>query len=54
MYHDSRSDCYQINHEIEDVKIKENITLLKESLKRKLKKYMIGSGLSQLFTNIKR
>lgn len=45
IYCDSRSKCYQINHEFEDVLVKENaIELLEESLKKKRKKCMIGTG----------
>ncbi len=45
IYCDSRSKCYQINHEFEDVLVKENaIELLEESLRRKRKKCMIGTG----------
>lgn len=45
IYCDSRSKCYQMNHEFEDVEVKENgISLLEESLKRKRKKCMIGLG----------
>ena len=45
IYCDSRSKCYRINHNFEDVEIKENgISLLEESLKRKRKKCMIGLG----------
>ena len=45
IYCDSRSKCYQMNHRFEDVEIKENgIKLLKEALKRKRKKCMIGMG----------
>ncbi len=45
IYCDSRSKCYRINYNFEDVEIKENgISLLEESLKRKRKKCMIGLG----------
>ena len=45
IYCDSRSKCYQINHEFEDVLVKENaIELLEEALKKKRKKCMIGTG----------
>ncbi|GHT79983.1 radical SAM protein [Spirochaetia bacterium] len=45
IYCDSRSNCYQINHEFEDVEIKINApALLEEALKRKRKKCMIGTG----------
>ena len=45
IYCDSRSKCYQINHDFEDVLVKENaIELLEESLKKKRKKCMIGTG----------
>lgn len=45
IYCDSRSTCYQINHDFEDVEVKENaLELLEDSLKRKRKKAMIGTG----------
>lgn len=45
IYCDSRSDCYQMNHDFEDVAIKENaLELLEDTLKRKRKKCMIGTG----------
>lgn len=45
IYCDSRSKCYQMSHEFEDIEVKENgISLLEESLKRKRKKCMIGLG----------
>ena len=45
IYCDSRSKCYHIDHEFEDIEIKENaIELLENSLRRKRKKCMIGTG----------
>lgn len=45
IYCDSRSDCYQMKHDFEDIEVKENaITLLEQSLSRKCKKCMIGTG----------
>ena len=45
IYCDSRSTCYQINHDFEDVLVKENaIELLEIALKKKRKKCMIGTG----------
>lgn len=45
IYCDSRSTCYQINHDFEDVEVKENaLELLEGSLRRKRKKGMIGTG----------
>ena len=45
IYCDSRSACYRMSHNFEDVEIKENaISLLEEALKRKRKKCMIGLG----------
>ncbi|MDY2960589.1 MAG: radical SAM protein [Hornefia sp.] len=45
IYCDSRSKCYQMNHDFEDVEIKENaIQLLDDCLKRKRKKCIIGLG----------
>lgn len=45
IYCDSRSICYQMNHEFEDIEIKENaIDLLEIALKHKKKRCMIGTG----------
>ena len=45
IYCDSRSDIYQINHDFEDIEVKENaLELLKKSLKNKRQKVMIGTG----------
>lgn len=45
IYCDSRSDCYQINHDFEDIEVKENaVALLEQTLARKRKKCMIGTG----------
>jgi len=45
IYCDSRSKCYQINHLFEDIEVKINAPkLLEESLKKKRKKCMIGTG----------
>lgn len=45
IYCDSRSRCYQINHDFEDVEIKSNApTLLEQALRRKRKVCMIGTG----------
>jgi len=45
IYCDSRSRCYQINHDFEDVQIKSNApALLEDALKRKRKKCIIGTG----------
>ena len=45
IYCDSRSACYRMSHNFEDIEIKENaISLLEEALKRKRKKCMIGLG----------
>lgn len=45
IYCDSRSDCYHMEHDFEDIEIKENaIELLEDALKRKRKKCMIGTG----------
>lgn len=45
IYCDSRSKCYQINHEFEDIEVKENaLELLEDALRRKRKKCMIGTG----------
>lgn len=45
IYCDSRSKCYHMEHEFEDIEVKENaIELLETALKRKRKKCMIGTG----------
>ena len=45
IYCDSRSACYQINHDFEDIEIKRNAPLILENqLKRKRKPCMIGTG----------
>lgn len=45
IYCDSRSKCYQINHDFEDIEVKQNAPLLLEAaLRSKRKKCMIGTG----------
>jgi len=45
IYCDSRSKCYHIEHDFEDVQIKSNApALLESALKRKRNKCMIGTG----------
>lgn len=45
IYCDSRSKCYQINHDFEDIEVKSNAPiLLEDALRRKRKKCMIGTG----------
>ena len=45
IYCDSRSKCYQIDHDFEDVQIKSNAPLLLEdALKRKRNKCVVGTG----------
>lgn len=45
IYCDSRSKCYQFDHDFEDIEVKSNaIVLLEETLKHKRKKCMIGTG----------
>lgn len=45
IYCDSRSKCYQMHHDFEDIEIKENaIELLENALRHKRKKCMIGTG----------
>lgn len=45
IYCDSRSDCYQMNHDFEDIEVKQNcVVLLEQALKSKRKKCMIGTG----------
>lgn len=45
IYCDSRSVCYNMQHDFEDIEIKENaVELLEEALKRKRRRCMIGMG----------
>lgn len=45
IYCDSRSTCYGMDHDFEDIEVKENaIALLESALLRKRKKCMIGTG----------
>ena len=45
IYCDSRSECYGMEHDFENVAVKENaLTLLEEALRRKRKPCMIGTG----------
>ncbi|MDD6467926.1 MAG: radical SAM protein [Erysipelotrichaceae bacterium] len=45
IYCDSRSTCYHMEHEFEDIEVKENaIELLEHALSHKRKKCMIGTG----------
>lgn len=45
IYCDSRSRCYQMEHDFEDIEIKENaLTLLEAALKAKRRPCMIGTG----------
>lgn len=45
IYCDSRSRCYHIEHDFEDIEVKENaIDLLENALKRKRAKCMLGTG----------
>lgn len=45
IYCDSRSTCYQINHDFEDIAIKANAPeLLEKALRSKRRKCMIGTG----------
>ena len=45
IYCDSRSTCYQIKHDFEDIEVKQNAPkLLEDTLRRKRKKCMIGTG----------
>jgi len=45
IYCDSRSKCYHIEHDFEDVEIKSNApTLLEDALKQKRKRCIIGTG----------
>lgn len=45
IYCDSRSKCYQMTHEFEDIEVKQNAPeLLEKALRSKRKKCMIGTG----------
>jgi DNA repair photolyase len=45
IYCDSRSKCYNMEHDFEDIEVKSNASeLLEESLRRKRNKCMIGTG----------
>ena len=45
IYCDSRSTCYRMDHEFEDIEVKENAPqLLEDALRRKRKRCMIGTG----------
>ena len=45
IYCDSRSECYQMKHDFEDIEVKENAPiLLEQELKRKRHACMIGTG----------
>lgn len=45
IYCDSRSKCYQMQHDFEDIEVKENaLELLEAALKRKRRPCMIGTG----------
>lgn len=45
IYCDARSTCYQMDHEFEDIEVKVNaVELLEQTLKKKRKKCMIGTG----------
>jgi len=45
IYCDSRSKCYQILHDFEDIEVKQNApTLLEQALRSKRKRCMIGTG----------
>lgn len=45
IYCDSRSKCYQMGHDFEDIEVKENaLELLEDALRRKRKPCMIGTG----------
>ncbi len=45
IYCDSRSKCYQVQHDFEDIEVKQNAPdLLEDALRRKRKRCMIGTG----------
>ena len=44
IYCDSRSECYQMKHDFEDIEVKQNAPeLLEKALRSKRKKCMIGT-----------
>ena len=45
IYCDSRSHCYQMNHQFEDIEVKRNaVQILEQQLRRKRRPCMIGTG----------
>ena len=56
IYCDSRSTCYQIDHDFEDIEVKEDAPKqLEEELRKKRKKAMIGTGsMSDPYNHIER
>jgi len=45
IYCDSRSKCYQMNHDFEDIEVKRDaVRILEEQLRRKRKPIMLGTG----------
>ena len=45
IYCDSRSECYQMKHDFEDIEVKQNAPeLLERALRSKRRKCMIGTG----------
>lgn len=45
IYCDARSDCYHMEHNFEDIEVKENaLKLLEDTLRRKRKPCMVGTG----------
>ena len=45
IYCDSRSKCYNMEHEFEDIEVKENaIELLEDVLRRRRSRHMLGMG----------
>ena len=45
IYCDSRSECYNMQHDFEDIEVKQNAPeLLADALKRKRRRCMIGTG----------
>ncbi|MDR0326496.1 MAG: radical SAM protein [Oscillospiraceae bacterium] len=45
IYCDSRSDCYQINHDFEDIEVKRGAPrILEEQLRKRRRRGMIGTG----------
>lgn len=55
IYCDSRSRCYQMQHDFEDIEVKKNaVELLERALAHKRRKCMLGTGSCGILTCFKR